>query len=273
MWHNAAGPIDQPQCRQTRHCLPPSDNRQKRTRDAADLAAGRQFLPASDNRRESRPASRKDFDRGRAASYMPRDQCAGIRLHTLRLKVPTMSACATLTAPPCSRPTAASSRCAVRGREHDGRLIRIRSAKCTIGSAPGCTLRLVAAGVAPLHLWVLRGKEGTIVRRLHGAVTLNGGEFAESALSPGDRLRLGTVGLEVVACNQPAPPRPRCSPCRPPIGPAAVRADGRYGEDQAPGRRIAAGLAVFDHRRRSGRPAADGPGQRPPASSTKRAAS
>jgi len=32
--------------RQNRHCLPPSDNRQKRTMGAADLAASRQFLPA-----------------------------------------------------------------------------------------------------------------------------------------------------------------------------------------------------------------------------------
>lgn len=90
----------------------------------------------------------------------------------------------------------------VRGREHDGRLIRLRSPKCTIGSAAGCTLRLRAAGVAPLHCWVLRGPAGTIVRRLHGQLTVNGGAQQEAALAPGDRLRLGAVELEVVECNQ-----------------------------------------------------------------------
>jgi hypothetical protein len=94
----------------------------------------------------------------------------------------------------------------VHGSGHDGRLIRIRSPKCTIGSAAGCTLRLVAAGVAPLHCWVLRGKEATIVRKLHGPVALNGGALCESALAPGDRLQVGTVELEVVECNRPSPP-------------------------------------------------------------------
>lgn len=90
----------------------------------------------------------------------------------------------------------------VRGREHDGKLIRLRSPKCTIGSAPGCTLRLRGAGVAPLHCWVLRGQSGTIIRRLHGPLNLNGGACQESPLSPGDRLRVGSVELEVVECNQ-----------------------------------------------------------------------
>jgi len=65
----------------------------------------------------------------------------------------------------------------VRGPGQDARMIEIRSPKCTIGSAEGCTLRLRAAGVGRLHCWILRGPRGAIVRRLHGAATLNGGRF------------------------------------------------------------------------------------------------
>src|SRR5262245_53369681 len=133
---------------------------------------------------------------------MPWGNCAGIAPRQITLRCPSMSVCV-----PTTRSTLLPADCGelalrVRGQEHDGRLIRIRSAKCTIGSAKGCTLRLVAAGVAPLHCWVLRGAEGTIVRRLHGPATLNGAAVVESALVPGDRLRLGSVELEVVGCNQ-----------------------------------------------------------------------
>ena len=89
----------------------------------------------------------------------------------------------------------------VRGSGHDGRLIHIRAAKCTIGSAAGCTLRLRAANVGPLHCWILRGAAGAVVRRLHGRTTLNGAALDEATLSSGDRLRLGSVELEVVECS------------------------------------------------------------------------
>lgn len=89
----------------------------------------------------------------------------------------------------------------VRGSGHDGRLIHIRSAKCTIGSAAGCTLRLRSASIGPLHCWILRGAAGAIVRRLHGRTTLNGAALDEAALSSGDRLRVGNVELEVVECS------------------------------------------------------------------------
>ena len=61
----------------------------------------------------------------------------------------------------------------VRGSGHDGRLIQIRAAKCTIGSAAGCTLRLRAASVGPLHCWILRGAAGAVVRRLHGKMIVD----------------------------------------------------------------------------------------------------
>jgi hypothetical protein len=93
----------------------------------------------------------------------------------------------------------------VRCRGHKDRLVRIRSPKCTIGSAAGCTLRLRAKGVGPLHCWVLRGTTAAIVRRFHGATSLNGHTFDESALRPGDRLQFGSVEVELVELNQPAP--------------------------------------------------------------------
>ncbi len=85
----------------------------------------------------------------------------------------------------------------------EARLVQIRSAKCTVGSAVGCTLRVRGAGVVPLACWILRGPSGAVVRRLHGAATLNGGQFEEAALNNGDRLRIGGVELEVVDCSQP----------------------------------------------------------------------
>src|SRR5262245_19795454 len=71
----------------------------------------------------------------------------------------------------------------IHGRGHQGREIRLRSPKCTIGSAPGCTLRLVAPGVGPLHCWIFRGRNSTVVRLLHGWATLNGRQFDESPLT------------------------------------------------------------------------------------------
>lgn len=84
--------------------------------------------------------------------------------------------------------------------QHDGREIRLRSPKCTIGSAPGCTLRLKAPGVQPLHCWIITGQGGTVVRRQHANTLLNGGAFDDAPLAPGDRLQVGPIQLEVVAC-------------------------------------------------------------------------
>lgn len=103
------------------------------------------------------------------------------------------------------------------GGEHDGQLLKIRSAKCTIGSGVGCTLRLRGCGVQSLACWILRGPSGTIIRRMHGPAMLNGAGFEEAALRPGDRLRIGGVELEVSNCQQP-PVTP--SPLFPPMEPA-----------------------------------------------------
>ena len=84
--------------------------------------------------------------------------------------------------------------------EHQGRQMSIRADKCTIGSAKGCTLRLVAAGVGALHCWILRGSGGTIIRCRHPHTRLNGRPFRDAALMPGDRLQVGSVELEVQRC-------------------------------------------------------------------------
>src|SRR5438270_13481664 len=93
----------------------------------------------------------------------------------------------------------------VRAGRQEPRLVRIRSPKCTVGSAPGCTLRLRGAGVGRLQCWILRGPTASIVRRLHGPATLNGARFEEAALKVGDRLQVGRVELEIVECSRPAP--------------------------------------------------------------------
>jgi hypothetical protein len=93
----------------------------------------------------------------------------------------------------------------VHGPGGQERMAQIRSPKCTVGSAAGCTLRICAPGVGPLHCWILRGPAGTLVRRLHGRATLNGSTFDEVPLKVGDRLRIGSVELETIECNQPPP--------------------------------------------------------------------
>lgn len=92
----------------------------------------------------------------------------------------------------------------VQGGEHHGRILRISAAKCSVGSAPGCTLRLRGEGIEPLHCLILSGKNGTIVRRNSPRTYLNGGPFEDAALKPGDILRVGPVELAVVVCPQTA---------------------------------------------------------------------
>jgi hypothetical protein len=100
----------------------------------------------------------------------------------------------------------------VHAPKHEPREVRIRSPKCTIGSAAGCTLRLRARGVDGLHCWILRGPQGSIIRRLHGSTMLNGAQFDEAPIRIGDRLRIGPVEVEIVECNQPpSAPQPMFS--------------------------------------------------------------
>jgi hypothetical protein len=79
--------------------------------------------------------------------------------------------------------------------------VRIRSAKCTIGSAAGCTLRLHSPHVPRLACWIVRGKDKLAVRRFEGCPTLNGARFDLAELRPGDRLLVGNIELELLASD------------------------------------------------------------------------
>jgi len=86
----------------------------------------------------------------------------------------------------------------VSGSSHDGKLIRLRSNKCSIGSGPQCTLRLRCRRFRPVHCLILRGPNATVVRSWAPETLLNGRRFSDAMLSPGDRLGIGPIELEVV---------------------------------------------------------------------------
>jgi len=88
------------------------------------------------------------------------------------------------------------------GPTRRGQTVRLRSAKCTIGSGSRCTLRLRARGVRPLHCLILRGVGGTVVRRWSPDTRLNGQAFTDAELAPGDRLSVGAIELEVIDSGQ-----------------------------------------------------------------------
>ncbi len=91
----------------------------------------------------------------------------------------------------------------IRGSSRHGQIVRLRSAKCTIGSGPQCTLRLQARGVRPLHCLVLRGAAATVIRRWAPDTRLNGRDFSDADLAPGDRLSVGPIELEVLQSTRP----------------------------------------------------------------------
>jgi hypothetical protein len=92
------------------------------------------------------------------------------------------------------------------GGEHDGRVLRIQAAKCLIGSGTGCTLRLRARHIRPVHVLILRGPQGSVVRCWSSDVLLNERAFDEAALNAGDVLQIGPIQLHVSELNQFAPP-------------------------------------------------------------------
>ncbi len=116
--------------------------------------------------------------------------------------------------PPLPLETTSELRFQIRGGEHHGRILRIASLKCSIGSAAGCTLRLRGQGIQPLHCLIICGRNGTVVRRSSPHTYLNGGAFTDALLKSGDILRIANVELVVVACptnTLPAPLAPSSS--------------------------------------------------------------
>ncbi|MFN0017243.1 MAG: hypothetical protein ACKVP0_03225 [Pirellulaceae bacterium] len=103
----------------------------------------------------------------------------------------------------------------IQGGEHHGRILRIAASKCSIGSAPGCTLRLRGDGIEPLHCLILTGKKGTVVRRNSPRTYLNGGSFEDAALQVGDILGVGPIELAVVDCPQAIGPTPHSNASAP----------------------------------------------------------
>ncbi len=88
------------------------------------------------------------------------------------------------------------------GSSLDGQIVRLQSSKCTIGSGPRCTLRLRGRGVRPLHCLILRGVGRTVIRRWSPDTRLNGRSFAEAPLTPGDRLSIGPIELQVLESDR-----------------------------------------------------------------------
>jgi hypothetical protein len=102
----------------------------------------------------------------------------------------------------------------IAGSSRDGQIVRLTSAKCTIGAGPHCTLRLRMPGVAPLHCLILRGRAGSVIRRLGADTRLNRHSFTDATLSPGDRVGVGPIELEVVSVGIPTPANDQIpSPC------------------------------------------------------------
>ena len=85
------------------------------------------------------------------------------------------------------------------GGPKDGQVVKITSPNCSIGSAPEATFRLVCRGIEPLHCEIVRGPEGTVIRRLSNGTFLNGEVFDQEVLKPGDRIQVGRLQLEFSA--------------------------------------------------------------------------
>lgn len=80
-----------------------------------------------------------------------------------------------------------------------GRVVRLSSTKCSIGSASDCTLRLRGVGIDPVHCVILRGARQTVIRRWSTDTRLNDRRFDDVALRCGDRLAVGPIEMQVLA--------------------------------------------------------------------------
>ncbi len=87
--------------------------------------------------------------------------------------------------------------------------IALESAKITIGTAPGCNLRLDTPGMRPVHCMILRGAAGTVVRGWSGTVLLNGAAVEHSQVDAGDRLQIGSVTLTILDSEENAKRGPK----------------------------------------------------------------
>lgn len=84
------------------------------------------------------------------------------------------------------------------GGPRQGQIVPFHGLKCTIGSGPTCTHRIVARGVQPLHCLIVRGTAATVVRSISPQTRLNGRPFNDAVLRPGDRIGIGPIDFQVV---------------------------------------------------------------------------
>ncbi|HQU45955.1 MAG TPA: FHA domain-containing protein [Pirellulales bacterium] len=84
------------------------------------------------------------------------------------------------------------------------RIVDVESARCTFGADPRCTVRLDRQGIEPWHCLILHGARRTVVRRLAAQTRLNGREFDDAVLRPGDVLQMGPLSFEVLPSRPPA---------------------------------------------------------------------
>jgi hypothetical protein len=87
------------------------------------------------------------------------------------------------------------------GQDHQ--LVRVTAAKCTIGSAGECTVKLPAGEVGPVHCVILRGRDLTVIRRWSENTWLNGESFVDAPLCPGDTIQIARNRIDVLADTRP----------------------------------------------------------------------
>ncbi len=85
----------------------------------------------------------------------------------------------------------------------DGEIVRFSAMKSTVGSDAACTYRICDDQIQPVECLILRGNGGSIVRRWGDGIRLNGQQFSDARLEPGDRLTIGSVELEVIEDHAP----------------------------------------------------------------------
>lgn len=78
------------------------------------------------------------------------------------------------------------------------RKVYIKSPRCSIGSAPDCTLRLVAPGVEPIHCVLIRSDRQLRVERVGPSTWLNHREFHTAPFQIGDRLQVGPIQIQLL---------------------------------------------------------------------------
>lgn len=87
-----------------------------------------------------------------------------------------------------------------------GQIVRLKSHKCSIGSARNCTLRLAAGGIHPVHCLIARGRNATVIRCWAPDTLLNGRAFSDANLNVGDHLTVGPIEFEVLHTASPETP-------------------------------------------------------------------